>query len=246
MSKSASPSPGKRPNKTPKAPRIVAAEFVAGATEGEQLPPPVGLEIAFAGRSNVGKSTLLNGLMGRKNLARTSRTPGCTRKLVLFEVRGDDGSKLTLVDLPGYGYAQRSKAERHAWGQLIESYLMERPTLAAVAILVDSRRGIEEEEAQLIEFLRQPAKVSRRPVEVVLIATKLDKVPVSGRKLVLQSLAKQAGHRVVGFTEREPELADAIWLQLRRAAGLIPLPTPSAEPAPSAEAAPESVSQDGA
>ncbi len=129
------------------------------------LPAPVQLEVAFAGRSNVGKSTLLNGLMNRKGLARTSNTPGCTRTINFFSVTTRDGLTLKFVDLPGYGYARRSKGERDAWADLIEGYLLERPTLRVVVILVDARRGVEEEEADLLELLaspRAPTANSRR------------------------------------------------------------------------------------
>src|SRR5262249_41664011 len=110
----------------PDAPRIVAARFVASAPEARLLPAPPTAEVAFAGRSNVGKSALLNALLERKGLARTSSTPGCTRELVVFEAKTADDAVLTLVDLPGYGYAKRSKMERAAWAGFIEDYLLGR------------------------------------------------------------------------------------------------------------------------
>src|ERR1700759_4966605 len=94
------------------APRIVNAEFATAAKSDGEFPPPTRIEIACAGRSNVGKSSLLNKLMNRRNLARTSSTPGCTRQINFFEVRTAGGVNLSLVDLPGYGYAKRSKDER--------------------------------------------------------------------------------------------------------------------------------------
>src|SRR5689334_4965511 len=127
----------------PPKPRLHAARFVASVPQSRLMPPPTGVEVAFAGRSNVGKSTLLNALMERKGLARTSSTPGCTREIVTFEAKAADGALLTLVDLPGYGYAKRSKAERTAWGTMVEDYLLGRASLAGVVLLVDIRRGVE-------------------------------------------------------------------------------------------------------
>src|SRR5262249_11567667 len=128
-------SPGSKERPGP--PRIVDARFVASAPSERLLPPPTGVEMAFAGRSNVGKSTLLNALMDRKGLARTSSTPGCTRELVIFEARTSDDARVTFVDLPGYGYAKRSKSERSSWAGFIEDYLLGRPTLSTVVLLVD-------------------------------------------------------------------------------------------------------------
>src|SRR5579872_1051573 len=132
--------------KVPPEIRVVEAKFVAGAVDAASLPPPTLIEIAFAGRSNVGKSSLLNATMQRRGLARTSRTPGCTRQLNVFEVRCADGLALRFVDLPGYGWARRSKAERSQWQEMIEGYLQARASLRAVVLLVDVRRGVEEEE----------------------------------------------------------------------------------------------------
>src|SRR5262249_28996201 len=103
--------------------RIIDAEFIAGASAASSLPPPTTVEIAFAGRSNVGKSSLINALVGRKNLVRTSSTPGSTRQINLYAARAADGAVLHLIDLPGYGFTRRSKAEMAAWAALIERYL---------------------------------------------------------------------------------------------------------------------------
>src|SRR5580658_4145432 len=113
--------------------RVVHAEFVAGATRAADLPPPTLMEVAFAGRSNVGKSSLLNAMMQRKGLARTSNTPGCTRQLNVYEVRCADGLSLRFVDLPGYGWARRSKKEKAEWQKMIEGYLQGRAGLRGVA-----------------------------------------------------------------------------------------------------------------
>ncbi|HLV66696.1 MAG TPA: ribosome biogenesis GTP-binding protein YihA/YsxC [Polyangiaceae bacterium] len=195
---------------------IVDARFTAQAGAPEQLPPPVSVEIAFVGRSNVGKSSLLNRLMQRRNLARTSSTPGCTRRITFFEVRTRDGALFTLVDLPGYGYAARSKVERRSWSHLIEHYLANRPGLSAVALLVDVRRGLESDERDLIDLLRTES--SGRPApRLVLVATKLDKLPRSRRLAAVQAIAREAGLPCIGFSSELPDTTQAVWQALRAA-----------------------------
>jgi GTP-binding protein len=199
--------------------RVVDAKFVAGAVDAASLPPPTLIEVAFAGRSNVGKSSLLNSMMQRRGLARTSSTPGCTRQLNVFEVRCSDGLALNFVDLPGYGWARRSKTERTQWQSMIEGYLQGRAGLRAVVLLVDVRRGVEDEERQLVEFLQQPRLVSDpRPMEVLLVATKIDKVGVAGRKLALEELRKRAGVRAIGFSAMTGDGREELWERVRRAA----------------------------
>jgi GTP-binding protein len=198
--------------------RVVEATFVAGAVEATGLPPPTLLEVAFAGRSNVGKSSLLNSLMERRSLARTSRTPGCTRQLNIFEVRCADGLMMRFVDLPGYGWARRSKDERSQWQKMIEGYLRTRASLRAIVVLVDVRRGVEEEEEQLLEFLRLPRQVSEpKPIEVVLAATKIDKLSASARKPALDVVRKGAGLPVIGFSSVTGEGRDELFGRLRMA-----------------------------
>jgi len=200
--------------------RFTSARFVASVPAARLLPPPTGVEVAFAGRSNVGKSTLLNALLERKGLARTSSTPGCTRELVVFEAVASDGAVLTFVDLPGYGYAKRSKAERENWAGLVEDYLLGRPSLAAVVVLVDVRRGVEHDDADLLELIASPARVSRRAVSPLLVATKLDKLAVSAQKPALARLTKQAGTRVIGFAASDHAAHAALYREVRRAAGV--------------------------
>jgi GTP-binding protein len=202
---------------------VQSAEFVAAARRPEELPPPTKSEIAFVGRSNVGKSSMLNKLLNRRGLARTSSTPGCTRQINFFDVRSVAGLELTLVDLPGYGYASRSKSERNEWASLIEHYLLDRSTLRAAAVLFDSRRGMEEEENDALELITEHGRVSRRPPEVVLIATKVDKMPAKDRpKLIGKRVDTR---RVVPFSVEQPESVDQVWRALLRAADLV-LPTP--------------------
>ncbi len=200
--------------------RIVEAEFAAGATAIEQIPPPTGVEIAFAGRSNVGKSSLMNALCGRRNLVRTSSTPGCTRQISFFETRSADGAVVTLVDLPGYGYAQRSKAERNRWADLIEGYLLERPTLAVVAALVDVRRGLEDDDAQLLELLASEPRTSRLPVRPIIVGTKLDKLPANQRKLATEALRKGSPIEAHGVSVHLEPTWRKLWRRLRRLANV--------------------------
>lgn len=202
--------------------RVVEAEFVAGAVDAAQLPPPTTLEVAFAGRSNVGKSSLLNAMVQRRNLVRTSSTPGCTRQLNVFGVRCADGLTLHFVDLPGYGWAKRSKAERTQWQSMIEGYLRTRAGLRAVVLLVDVRRGVEEEEQQLVEFLQLPRQVSDpRPLEVILVATKVDKLNAAARKPAFEAVRKGArgltGAGVVGFSAVTGEGREPLWDRIRHA-----------------------------
>jgi GTP-binding protein len=198
--------------------RVVDAAFVAGAVDEAGLPAPTSAEIAFAGRSNVGKSSLLNAMMQRHSLARTSRTPGCTRQLNVFHVRCADGLEVNFVDLPGYGWARRSKTERGEWQGMIEGYLRHRASLRAVVILVDVRRGPEEEENQLTEFLGQRRAVSQpRPLETIFVATKIDKVGAAARKPALDAVKKRVGGGVVGFSAVSGEGREALWARIRHA-----------------------------
>lgn len=194
---------------------IVEASFLAGAQEVSSLPPPIGVEIAFAGRSNVGKSSLLNRLMARRSLVRTSSTPGCTRAINFFEARARDGMRLTLVDLPGYGYAARSRQEKVQWAHLIEHYLLQRPSLAAVVVLVDVRRGLEKDDLDLLELLSEQGPRSRPPTPV-LVATKLDRVPPSQRAAALATLARSA-RKTIGFSTELPATTADVWRALRAA-----------------------------
>lgn len=198
--------------------RVVEAAFVAGAVEASTLPAPALAEVAFAGRLNVGKSSLLNTMMERRGLVRTSKTPGCTRQLNIFEVRCADGLRLHFVDLPGYGWARRSKAERTQWQTMIEGYLLHRASLRAVVLLVDVRRGVEEEERQLMDFLHAPRPVSeRKPLEVVMTATKVDKLNSAARKPALEAIRRQTGTRVLGFSAVTGEGREELWDRIRAA-----------------------------
>ena len=149
--------------------KILGAEMIAAAARAEQFPPGGAPEVAFLGRSNVGKSSLLNRLVQRRKLARTSATPGKTRLVHWYEVRRPEGETL-FVDLPGYGWAQVSKAERARWRVLVESYLEGREQLCCAVLLQDLRRDLSEDEDLLIAWLRE------RGVPVILALTKSDKL----------------------------------------------------------------------
>jgi GTP-binding protein len=140
-------------------------DFVAGADKLEAVPDASLPEIAFAGRSNVGKSSLINALTGRKTLARTSNTPGRTQQINFFRLDG----RLTLVDLPGYGYARASKTRVAAWTRLVNGYLKGRPGLRRVCLLVDARHGPKDVDREIMTMLDKAAVV----YQVVL--TKADK-----------------------------------------------------------------------
>jgi GTP-binding protein len=218
-------------------PDVVDAAFVSEARDLAGMPPPGAPEIAIAGRSNVGKSTLLNRLAGRKGLARTSKTPGRTRGLVMFALRlgrGAPEAEIRLVDLPGYGYAQVSRAERQTWQPLIEGYTRIRRQLALFVILIDARRGIEDEERQLYEWLG----TENVPAQIVL--TKVDKLSASERGLLRDRCRKTFGGRgpllVSGETgEGVPALWAAIFEAAAAARAAHPLPPATGSSSPPAD-----------
>ncbi len=147
---------------------VFAAEcrFVHAAQRLDELPPPAGPEVAFAGRSNVGKSSLLNALTARRALARVSREPGRTRQLNFFDL----GGRLTLVDMPGYGYARAGKAVKRDWQGLMFDYLRGRPTLRRVLLLLDARIEVKDADTAVMELL------DRAAVTFQLVLTKVDAV----------------------------------------------------------------------
>jgi GTP-binding protein len=141
-------------------------QFVAGAATEDAIPPPGLTEVAFVGRSNAGKSSLINALTGRTTLARVSQTPGRTRQINFFRL----GEAVMLVDLPGYGYAQASKALAAQWQRLIFDYLRGRPNLRRVILLVDARRGIMDVDGEAMTLLDKSA------VSYLVALTKIDKL----------------------------------------------------------------------
>ena len=171
--------------------RLFAREwrFTAAADSVKALPPRRGIEIAFAGRSNVGKSSLINAITGRKALARTSNTPGRTQELLFF--RSD--SALTLVDMPGYGFAAAPKQKVKAWTALIEDFLRERSNLARVFVLIDARHGLKNTDEPAL------ARLGEAAVSHQIVLTKADAVPAA--KLTERIAATQIalGNRPAAF-----------------------------------------------
>ena len=184
--------------------RIVETRRVSTAGKLEKLPEPSLPEVAFAGRSNVGKSSLLGALTGTRKLFKTSKTPGRTRTIDHAEARLDNGARLYLVDLPGYGYAKVSRVAKQAWADLVEAYLGDRPTLHLVVLLVDARRGPEDEEADLFEFLAEVG------VPAMMVATKVDKLNKSQKRSVLDKLRSLTGIEVIGVSATKKEGIDRL------------------------------------
>ncbi len=151
---------------------IKSAEFVTSAVKPEQYPPPDHPEIAFAGRSNVGKSSLINRLIQRKRLVKTSSTPGRTQLINFFIINAD----LMLVDLPGYGYAKVPEAVKKQWGPMVETYLSRRDSLKAVVVLMDLRRTPGVEEHHLFDWLRHYG------ITAIPVLTKSDKLSKTQQK----------------------------------------------------------------
>ena len=165
--------------------------FVAGATEPGAFPPPTLPEIAFVGRSNAGKSSLINALTGRSSLARVSHTPGRTRQINFFDL----GGRVMLVDLPGYGYAQASKAMAEQWQSLITAYLRGRPSLRRVVLLVDARRGIMESDEDVLKMLDQAA------MSTLVTLTKIDSLDRAELETTLAAAEEIARRHAAAYPE---------------------------------------------
>ena len=167
------------------------ARFVAGASEASTLPRDALPEIAFAGRSNVGKSSLLNALTGRRTLARISNTPGRTRQINFFDLCG----RMMLVDLPGYGYAEAPKTEIRRWTALLRAYLRSRSTLRRVCLLIDSRHGLKEIDLPLMEMLDTSG------VSYQVVLTKIDKAGAGALALIADRTAAELATHTAAHPE---------------------------------------------
>lgn len=165
--------------------------FVHAAGTMQALPPMRGIEVAFAGRSNVGKSSLINALTGRKALARTSHTPGRTQELVFFE----GGGALRLVDMPGYGYAEAPKSKVDAWTELIHAFLAGRASLARVYVLIDARHGLKSADETVLDRLDEAA------VSYQVVLTKCDQLAADALAARLAELAALLVKRPAAFPQ---------------------------------------------
>lgn len=173
--------------------RLFAAQWSFSRAAGsiDALPPMRGVEIAFAGRSNVGKSSLINALTGRTALARTSNTPGRTQELIFFA----SGGVLHLVDMPGYGYAEAPKGKVEAWTGLIHSYLSGRANLARVYLLIDARHGLKSTDEAVLKTLDEAA------VSYQVILTKADQVKAAALAALVEATAAALAKRAAAFPE---------------------------------------------
>ncbi|MBN2438649.1 MAG: YihA family ribosome biogenesis GTP-binding protein [Deltaproteobacteria bacterium] len=191
--------------------RVLSAEFVLSAKASAHYPPAVLPEIAFAGRSNVGKSSLINTLLNRKGLARTSNTPGRTQEINFFRVN----DRFAFIDLPGYGYAKVPESIRKQWGPMVETYLRERGTLHLVVLILDVRRDPSEEDLQLIHWLR------RYLIPFLVVLTKTDKVSKNAFSTRRRRIAERIGFPpetpLVAFSAKTGAGKESLWREIRKA-----------------------------
>jgi GTP-binding protein len=204
--------------------KVLEAEFLTSATEktaGAGWPAEEAPEVAFAGRSNVGKSTLLQALMQRRGMVRISSTPGRTRLINFFRVvvapeggRGpQDRRSLLFVDLPGYGYAKVSKEEREKWLPFVDQYLSERAALKVLVLLIDPRREVGLDETEIAKY------VMERGVFVIVVMTKADKLKKHERKPVVQKLERALGSEVLAVSATDGDGIDELWRRIANAIG---------------------------
>ena len=185
--------------------KITSAEFIKSAVWPPQYPPATLPEIAFVGRSNVGKSSLINTLVGRKNLAKTSNTPGRTQLINFFSIN----EKISFVDLPGYGFAKVSQSVKKNWGEMVEAYLQERQNLALVIFILDIRRDPSDDDLSLRDWLEH----YRIPYLYVL--TKTDKLSnnqaISQQKKIERDLHVEAEEKIILFSAKTKQGKNDIW-----------------------------------
>lgn len=190
--------------------KITSAEIIISAVSKKQYPADFLPEIAMAGRSNVGKSSFINKLLNRKNLARTSSKPGKTQTLNFYKIN----DLFYFVDVPGYGYAKVSKKEREAWGVMMEEYFQERENLRAAALIVDIRHDPTEDDKLMYNFLKH------YELPVIVVATKLDKVNKTKRQQHVKRMKKQLemdeSDVLVPFSSETGEGKELAWREILR------------------------------
>ncbi|MGB9616114.1 MAG: ribosome biogenesis GTP-binding protein YihA/YsxC [Desulfomonilaceae bacterium] len=191
--------------------RIHTADFLVGAESPEQYPRSRLPEVAFAGRSNVGKSSMMNCLLGRKNLVKVSKTPGRTRKLNFFLING----QFIFVDLPGYGYAVASRQERHKWASMVTRYLEGRRELAGVVVVVDARHAPMDIDVAFLEYLGSLGMAH------IVVCTKIDRLPRS--RILAQSMIWKSrlahGKAPIMFSAHTAEGKSELWKALTKMIG---------------------------
>ncbi|HCT0565051.1 TPA: YihA family ribosome biogenesis GTP-binding protein [Staphylococcus pseudintermedius] len=184
-------------------------DILISAVKPEQYPELDLPEVALSGRSNVGKSTFINSMIGRKNMARTSQQPGKTQTLNFFNI----DNQLIFVDVPGYGYAKVSKKQREAFGKMIETYITTREALKLVIQLVDLRHPPTEDDVLMYDFLKY------YDIPTLIIATKEDKIP-KGKvqkhiKIIKEKLELESGDQIISYSSIEKKKQDQIWAAIR-------------------------------
>jgi GTP-binding protein len=192
----------------------VLSRFIAAATDAAHFPAPTLPEIAFLGRSNVGKSSVINSLVGTK-LARTSSTPGRTRSINFFEIRwpGKPRPELIFADLPGYGYAKISREISQEWPKFIEPYLNDRPTLGLCIVLVDVNVPPQQSDRQLLDFLQSSDR------EFLLVATKSDRLSNNQLHTALRTLTQEyPAARLLPYSAKTGAGREELWAQIRQTA----------------------------
>lgn len=189
--------------------KVTKSDFIISAVKPEQYPDDHLPEIGLAGRSNVGKSSLINTLINRKNLARTSGKPGKTQTLNFYLIN----ELLYFVDVPGYGFAKVSKKERDAWGRMIETYLTDREDLKAVILIVDLRHAPSNDDVMMYDWLKH------YEIPVIVVATKSDKIPkgkwAKHLKVVNQTLKLEPTDKLVTFSSQTGQGKEDVWSAIK-------------------------------
>ena len=196
--------------------KILSAEFVRSAKKLSDYPPAGITEIAFAGRSNVGKSSLINTLLNRKRLARTSTTPGRTQEINFYRIN----DKFAFVDLPGYGYAKVPESVRRQWGPMVETYLRDRRTLKLVVVILDVRRDPSDEDRQLIKWLEFYS------ILFFVVITKTDKISRNAltirKRVIGDLLALSAGRIIIPFSAKSGQGKELVWREIENILRMFP------------------------